>query len=169
MFLGHDAPMRDRRLAGLGGNHAPAALLGALLRQRQFGRAFSLFRHTVQNAEIDFLDQPILEGLGEAGMRLGMPRQQEAARRVPVQPVHCARLPLEAEAQRAKHGHKAEAAALGCVDIQPGGLVDHQRFAVDEQGYRYFDHLPDVAGDRCKFKADQSISLAAVCATRRPR
>ena len=68
----------------------------------------------------------------EAFERLGIARQQQAARGIGVEPVDRHRIALKAEPQRAEMILKAWPARAGAFDGKAGGLVDDERFAVLE-------------------------------------
>src|SRR6185436_17086576 len=92
--------------------------------------------------QIVFFDLPRLERLLEPGARLGRARQQQAAARVLVKPVHRRRSPLEPGAKLVQPGDDRIAPAAGRVDRQPGGLVDHHRLSVD---------VEDAVGENHRF------------------
>ena len=67
-------------------------------------------------------------------MRLGVAGEQQAARRVAVEPVDRQRRPLEAEAKLVKIIFQALAASREPgMDGEARRLVDHDRLAVDEK------------------------------------
>ena len=87
----------------------------------------------VDDGEIIFLDLPRLERLLQNRSRLGIAREEQASGRVLVQPVHRRRRTLEAQLQLAEPLDNAVAASARRVDRQARGLVDDNRFGVDEE------------------------------------
>jgi len=127
------APMSDRLVALRVGNHPPAGLFARRLAEREVDRSFVLLHHAIDNCEIVFSDLPRLERLLQDRSRLGRPREQQAPRRVLVEPVHRRRRPLETLLQFAEPLDNAVAPSARCIHRQAGGLVDDHRFGVDEE------------------------------------
>ena len=66
-------------------------------------------------------------------MRLGVAREQKATAGIPVEAMDQARRPVEAEAELGEVILEAARRPRPGMDRQPGGLVDDERFAVEEQ------------------------------------
>ena len=66
-------------------------------------------------------------------MRLGIAREQQAARGVAVEPVDRERPALETEFEQVEMIFEAEAAIARGVDGQASGLVDNKGLAIEEQ------------------------------------
>src|SRR3546814_19248419 len=86
-------------------------------------------------------------------VRLGIAREQQAARRVAVEPMHGKRPALEAEAQAVEMILQAEGAIARRVDRQAVRLVDDEGLAIEEQ---------DKVGQEHR----RAIGEAAILATR---
>ena len=162
----------DRRLALLGRDHPPALFGRADLGQRQIDRALfarNLARH---DPEIDLGHLARLESCGKALQRLGIARQQQAARGIAVQPVDRERFALEPEAQGIEVVFKAFAASPRTIEREACGLVDDKGFAVFEQDGK-IDHLckipmarsgPGVQATAAAIRRTASIRLASSAA-----
>lgn len=125
--------MRDRRVPLGIRDHPPAGLRARFLAESNFDHAIEWLNLSVDDGEIIFLDPPRLERLLQNRSRLGIAREEQASGRVLVQPVHRRRRTLEAQLQLAEPLDNAVAASARRVDRQPRGLVDDNRFGVDEE------------------------------------
>src|SRR5690606_14056847 len=119
-------PVRHRRLAFRIADHAPAGLGGRDLGERQVDRAAIGFGYAIDDRKILLLDLAAFERAGEAAVRLGIAREQQATRGVAIEPVDRERPTLETEAQRIEMILQAETAVARRVDGKPRGLVDDE-------------------------------------------
>jgi hypothetical protein len=78
-------------------------------------------------------DLAILEGAGEASVRLGVAGEQQATRCVAVEPVDSQRPALETELQRIEMILEAEAAVARRIDGKAFGLVEDDGLAVEKK------------------------------------
>ena len=79
------------------------------------------------------LDLLVLERALEGLVRLGVAGEQQAARRVAVEPVDRQRQPLETETKIGEDNLPGSRACAIRMDGEAGRLVDHDRLAVDEK------------------------------------
>ena len=106
---------------------------GRGLAERQIDRPRFRFGHAVEHRDIGLGHLLVLEGALEGLVRLGVAGEQQAARRVAVEPVDRQRQPPETETKMVKIIFEALGRARSRMDGEAGRLVDHQRLAVDEK------------------------------------
>src|SRR3546814_20078440 len=91
-------------------------------------------------------------------VRLGIAREQQAARRVAVEPMHGKRPALEAEAQAVEMILQAEGAIARRVDRPAVRLVDDEGLAIEEQD-------TEIGRASCRARVCQHVSLSGCAAT----
>ena len=114
-------------------DHAPAGLGARQFAQRKVDEPLVALDLGTEHGEIIFLDLAALERCLRLGAGARIAREQQAARGVLVEAVHRRRRALEPEHQFLDAIFDAVAAQPRGVDREPGGLVDDDRVAIDEQ------------------------------------
>ncbi len=76
---------------------------------------------------------PLFECLLKSGVGLGVASEQQAAARIPVEPVHGSRPAFEPERQRLQMVFQAERAVSRAIHWQAGRLVDNNGLTIEKQ------------------------------------
>src|SRR4051812_26438464 len=131
----HHLPFRHRRLAGRVGLHPPAELR-IEPPERHVDGALLALRPAVDHRPVGLADAAMLEQQAEAGERLAMTPQHEAARGLAIEPMRQFRTARQAIAQMLEPVLKARTTFRPAMHREPGRLVDHQHQPVAVQDAR---------------------------------